>query len=58
MDLAKLPIGFSMELAQNTPALEKFGQMPQQQRHRVIERARGAHSEQEMQRIVSGLMKE
>lgn len=56
MDFAKLPIGFSMALAQNTPALEKFGQMSQSQRQTIIAQARDARSEQEMWQIVSGIV--
>lgn len=53
MDFAKLPVGFAMALAQNTPALEKFGQMPQAQRQVYIDKAHNARSEREMHQIVS-----
>lgn len=56
MDFAKLPVGFSMALAQNTPALERFGQMTQQQRQVFIDRAHGARSEREMEQIVSSIV--
>ena len=55
MDFAKLPVGFSMALAQNTPALERFGQMTQQQRQFYIDRAHNARSEREMEQIVSSI---
>jgi hypothetical protein len=56
MDFAKLPVGFAMALAQNTPALERFGQMSQAQRQTYIDRAKGARSEGEMEQIVSGIV--
>ena len=56
MDFAKLPVGFAMALAQNTPALERFGQMSQAQRQTYIDRAKGARSEREMEQIVSGIV--
>lgn len=45
-----------MALAQNTPALERFGQMTQQQRQVFIDRAHGARSEREMEQIVSSIV--
>lgn len=56
MDFAKLPVGFSMALAQNTPALERFGQMSRQQRQTFIDRAHNARSEREMEQIVSSIV--
>lgn len=56
MDFAKLPVGFAMALAQNTPALERFGQMSKAQRQTYIDRAKGARSEREMEQIVSGIV--
>lgn len=56
MDFAKLPVGFAMALAQNTPALERFGQMSQAQRQTYIDRAKNARSEGEMEQIVSGIV--
>lgn len=55
MDFAKLPIGFAMALAQNTPALETFGRMTESQRQAVVSQAHGARSEAEMWQIVSGI---
>ena len=45
-----------MALAQNTPALERFGQMSQAQRQTYIDRAKSARSEGEMEQIVSGIV--
>lgn len=55
MDFYKLPIGFAMALAQNTPALERFGRMPQSQRQTYIDKAHNARSEREMHQIVSAI---
>lgn len=55
MEFGKIPIGFALELAQNQPALEKFGQMPQPQRDALLSRARAARSKEEMKMIVSGI---
>jgi len=51
-----MPVGFSMALAQNTPALERFGQMTRQQRQTFIDRAHNARSEREMEQIVSSIV--
>jgi len=56
MDFAKLPVGFAMALAQNTPALEKFGRMSESQRQSFIGQAHYARSEREMEQIVSGIL--
>ena len=56
MDFAKLPVGFAMALAQNAPALERFGQMSQAQWQTYIDRAKSARSEGEMEQIVSGIV--
>ena len=56
MDFAKLPVGFAMALAQNTPALERFGQMSQSQRQTYIDRAKSARSEREMEQIVPSIV--
>ncbi len=45
-----------MALAQNTPALERFGQMTHQQRQTFIDRAHNARSEREMEQIVSSIV--
>lgn len=56
MDFAKLPVGFAMALAQNTPALEKFGQMSKAQRQTYIDQAHNARSEKEMHQIVASIV--
>lgn len=55
MDFAKLPVGFSMALAQNTPALERFGQMSREERQSYVDMAHHARSEREMHQIVNSI---
>lgn len=55
MDFAQLPIGFAMALAENTQALERFGQLSQDQRQVYLDQARQARSRGEMHRIVSSI---
>lgn len=52
---ADLPIGFSMALAQNGPAMAAFAGMDQLAREELIARARAAKSKAEMRQIVSDL---
>lgn len=56
MEFGKIPIGFALALAQNPPALEKFGQMPQPQRDALLSKAHAAGSKQEMQDLVSSIV--
>lgn len=53
MDPDSLPIGFSMALAMNEPAMKAYAAMTQQQRAAVLAKAHNAESKQEMQRIVA-----
>ena len=52
---ADLPIGFSMALAQNGPAMAAFSGMDTLAREELIARARAAKSKAEMRQIVSSL---
>ena len=51
----ELPIGFSMALAQNGPAMANFAGLDQLQREELISRARAAKSKAEMRAIVADL---
>ena len=53
MDPDSLPIGFSMALAMNEPAMKAYAAMTRQQRAAVLAKAHNAESKQEMQRIVA-----
>lgn len=55
IDNQSLPIGFAMELAENSDALLRFSNMDQRQREAAIARARGAHSRQAMRDVVRDL---
>ena len=55
MDFGKVPIGFGMALAQNETAMAAYASMAPRQKQAVLEKARSARSEQEMQQIVSPL---
>lgn len=55
MDFAKVPIGFGMALAQNETAMAVYAGMGPQQKQAVLEKARRARSEREMEQIVSTL---
>lgn len=50
-----LPLGFSMALAQNGPAMAAFAGMDQLAREELIARARSAKSKAEMRQIVSSI---
>jgi len=50
-----LPIGFSMALAQNGPAMTAFAGMEQTAREEIIARARQARSRADMRQIVSSI---
>lgn len=58
MDFAKVPIGFSMALAQNEAAMNAYAVMTKEQKQAVLNRAHNARSEKEMSRIISGLTSE
>lgn len=55
MDFAKVPVGFGMALAQNRTAMTAYAAMGDEQKQLVLEKARHARSEQEMQQIVDTL---
>lgn len=55
MDFAKLPVGFSMALAQNETAMAVYAGMGQQEKQAVLEKAHRARSRREMEQIVSTL---
>ncbi len=52
---AGMPIGFAMALARSTEAMRVFGSMPPESQDAVLERARRAHSSDEMRAIVCSL---
>ncbi len=52
---ADLPIGFSMALAQNGPAMTAFAGLDQAAREEIVARARAATSKAEMREIVANI---
>lgn len=55
MDFAKVPIGFGLALAQNETAMSVYAGMGAPEKQAVLEKARGAQSQREMEQIVSTL---
>ena len=51
-----LPIGFTMALAENEPALRRFAGLADDTREQIIAQARQAGSRREMQAIVQSLV--
>ena len=50
-----MPLGFSMALAQNGPAMSAFAALDQIAREEIIARAKMARSKAEMREIVSSI---
>ena len=57
MDYYQVPIGFGMALARNPQALNAYSAMTDEQKQAILNQARNARSEQEMNRIVTGLVR-
>ena len=51
----ELPIGFTMALAQNGPAMMAFAGLEEAARREIVERARSAKSKSDMRDIVSSI---
>ena len=57
MDFYKVPIGFGMALAMNQPAMNAYAAMTDAQKQDILNQARNARSETEMQQIVNSIVK-
>ena len=57
MDFYQVPIGFGMALARNPQALSAYSAMTEEQKQAILSQAHNARSEQEMNRIVNGLVR-
>lgn len=57
MDFAEVPIGFGMALAQNEEATNAFSMMTKEEKQLIWNKARHAHTQQEMHQIVSSIIK-
>lgn len=55
MNFAEVPIGFGMALAQNEKAMNAYAMMTKEQKNAILAKAHNARSENEMERIVSGI---
>ena len=51
----ELPIGFTMALAQNGPAMMAFAGLDEVARREIVDRARSARSKSDMRDIVSSI---
>ncbi len=51
----EIPIGFGMELAKNTKAMNAFSALPKEQRKQMIEASRSIHSKHEMESFVNSI---
>lgn len=54
-DEQELPLGFSMALAQNPAALERYAEMTPKEQEQLLRRTREAESREEMRSIVREL---
>lgn len=55
MDFYKVPIGFSMALAANEPAMNAYSKMTEVQKQAIINKAHNVRSEKEMHDLVNSL---
>ena len=55
MDFYKVPIGFSMALAVNEPAMNAYAAMTEAQKQAILNKAHNVRSEQEMHDLVASL---
>lgn len=53
--MADLPVGFTMALAENEPALRRFANLDGDARAQIVSQARQAASREEMRAIVQSL---
>lgn len=57
IDNEEYPIGFTMEIAQHTEALNRFAQLSEQEQRHIIDGARNIHSRNEMRNYVETVFK-
>ena len=55
MDFYKVPIGFSMALAVNEPAMNAYAAMDEAQKQAILNKAHNVRSEKEMHDLVASL---
>lgn len=57
MSNIELPLGFGMALAQNETAMERFEQLSDDEKEKIIEKTHNVSSRIEMQSLVNDLLK-
>lgn len=55
MDKQEIPIGFGFALAQNPEAMKRFAGLPESRQAEILQKARQAASEAQMQSLVNSL---
>ena len=55
MDKKEMPIGFSMALATNPKAMEKFAALSDDKKQRIIQETHSVKSKADMHRYVNGI---
>lgn len=53
----ELPVGFTMELAQHSDALNRFSHLSQSEQEMIIDRARDIKSHDEMRNFVENMFR-
>lgn len=55
MNKTELPVGFSMALAQNPEAMQKFASLSEDKKQEIVEGAHAVSSKKEMHRYVENI---
>lgn len=55
MEQEKVPIGFGMAMAMDYTAMEAYAALTEEQKQKVLDRARNARSEEEMRQIIASV---
>ena len=55
MEQDKVPIGFGMTLAMDYTAMEAYAALTEEQKQKVLDKARNARSEEEMRQIIASV---
>lgn len=58
IDNRELPIGFTMELAQHSDVLNRFSGLSEEERNKIIDRAKTIESRDEMRNYVESMFQE
>ena len=53
--ITNLPLGFTMALAMNEPAMQAYSKMTETEKEHIILRCKDARSKEEMRRIVDSI---